>query len=51
MKTGDLINGLVADNATVARPISRTVLYSLLAGTAVAAAIFAATMGLRGDFW
>ena len=51
MKTDDLINGLVADNATVARPISRTVLYSLLAGTAVAAAIFAATMGLRGDFW
>ena len=51
MKTGDLINGLVADNATVARPISRTVLYSLIVGTALAAAIFFATMGLRGDFW
>ncbi len=51
MKTDDLINGLVADNATVAPPISRTVLLSLLAGTAVAAAIFATTMGLRGDFF
>ena len=51
MKTDELINGLVADNATVAPPISRTVFFSLLVGTAVAAAIFFATMGLRGDFW
>ena len=51
MKTDDLINGLVADNASVSPPISRTVLFSLLVGTAVATVIFVATMGLRGDFW
>jgi hypothetical protein len=50
MKTDDLINALVADNATVAPPVSRTFAWSVVAGTAIAALLFAATLGARSDF-
>jgi hypothetical protein len=50
MKTDDLIKALVADNPTVAPPISRTVTLALLAGAIVAAILFAVIMGPRSDF-
>ena len=50
MKTDDLIKALVADNATVEPPISRTLLLALMTGAMLAAILFAATMGPRSDF-
>ncbi len=50
MKTDDLINVLVADNATVEPPVSRTLVLALLAGASVAAVLFAVMMGPRSDF-
>ena len=50
MKTDDLIKALVADNPSVAPPISRTVMLALLAGATVAAILFAVMMGPRSDF-
>lgn len=51
MKTEDLIRAVVADNASVAPPIQRTLMLALAAGCAVAAVVFAATLGVRSDFW
>ena len=50
MKTEDLIKALAADNATVAAPISRTVLVALLIGAIAAAAHFASMLPVRSDF-
>lgn len=51
MKTEDLIRAMVADNPTRRPPITRTVGLALLAGTVAGALLFAATIGLRSDFW
>ena len=51
MKTEDLIKAVVADNTSVKPPISRTLALSLVAGVLAAAGIFAATIGVRSDFW
>ena len=50
MKTDDLIKVLVADNATVEPPVSRTLMLALLAGATLAAIVFAVTLGPRSDF-
>lgn len=50
MKTDDLIKALVADNATVEPPISRTLMLALLTGAMLAAILFAVTLGPRSDF-
>lgn len=50
MKTDDLINALVADNATVARPVSQTFALAVALGTLAAAVLFAAILGVRSDF-
>ena len=50
MKTEELIAALAADNATVAPPISRTVLIALGIGALLAAAHFASMLPMRSDF-
>mgnify|MGYP000905576885 CR=1 FL=1 len=50
MKTDDLIKALVADNGTVERPISRTVLLALAAGILLSASTFMALLHIRPDF-
>lgn len=50
MKTDDLIKALTADNATVAPPISRTVLMALAIGAALAVAHFFSLLTMRSDF-
>lgn len=50
MKTDDLIKALAADNATVAPPISRTVLTALAAGAIAAAIHFYSILAMRPDF-
>lgn len=50
MKTDDLINALTADNATVAPPISRTVLLALAVGALLSAAHFFSMLAVRPDF-
>lgn len=50
MKTDDLIKALAADTATPVAPISRTISVAVAAGAITAAAIFAATLGMRADF-
>ncbi len=51
MKTDDLINAMVADNATVSPPISRTVWIALMTGAALAAAEFYGLLSVRSDFF
>ncbi|MBK9077697.1 MAG: NrsF family protein [Hyphomicrobium sp.] len=50
MKTDDLIKMLAADNASVAPPISRTMVLALAAGMALAAAHFFTVLAVRPDF-
>lgn len=50
MKTDDLIKALTADNATVAPPISRTLLVALAAGLVLATAHFFSLLTMRSDF-
>jgi hypothetical protein len=50
MKTDDLIKMLAADNASVAPPISRTLMLALTAGTLLAAAHFYSLLAVRSDF-
>ena len=50
MKTEELIKAMVADNSTVAPPISRTVWIALIAGTVLAAAEFFGLLQVRSDF-
>lgn len=50
MKTDDLIKALAADNATVAPPISRTVLIALAAGAIAAVFHFGCMLAMRPDF-
>lgn len=51
MKTDDLIRALVADNANIEPPVTRTLAASILAGIAAAAVLFAVVLGLRSDFF
>jgi hypothetical protein len=50
MNTADLIKAMVADNKTVAPPISRTVWLALAVGAALAAAHFYTLLSVRSDF-
>ena len=50
MNTDDLIKAMVADNATVSPPVSRTVTSGVLIGVALAAAVFFALLHVRSDF-
>ena len=50
MKTDDLIRAMVADNASVKAPISRTVWLALGAGLLLAVAHFFSLLGVRSDF-
>lgn len=50
MKTDDLIRALVADTATSRPPIGKTVAWAFPCGVLLAALIFSATLGPRGDF-
>lgn len=50
MKTNDLINAIVADNATVKPPIAATIWIALAAGVVVAAAMFFGMLAVRSDF-
>ncbi len=50
MKTDDLIRAVVADNASVKAPISRTVWLALGAGLLLATAHFFSLLGVRSDF-
>ncbi len=50
MKTEDLIRAVVADNASVKAPISRTVWLALGAGQLLATAHFFSLLGVRSDF-
>jgi hypothetical protein len=49
MRTNDLIRAIAADNATRIASVERWLLISLLAATAVSAALFAAMLGPRAD--
>ncbi len=51
MKTDDLITAMVADNATVSPPISRTMWIAIAAGAVLAAAVFANLLAVRSDFF
>ena len=50
MNTDDLIKAMVADNATVKPPVSRTVSLGVFAGVAVTAAVFFWLLHVRSDF-
>jgi hypothetical protein len=50
MKTDDLIRAMVADNASVKAPISRTIWLALGASIILAAAHFFSLLGVRSDF-
>lgn len=50
MKTDDLITAMVADNATISPPISRTMWIAIAAGAGLAAAVFANLLSVRSDF-
>lgn len=50
MKTDDLIRAVIADNASVKPPISRTFALALAAGTIAAALFFQAAIGVRSNF-
>lgn len=50
MKTDELIAALAADNATVAPPISRTLLLAFAVGAVLAAAHFFSLLPVRSDF-
>lgn len=49
MKTDDLIRSLAADNATRPPSVERWLAYTVLAGVAVSALVFAAMLGPRKD--
>jgi hypothetical protein len=51
MKTDDLIKAMVADNATVSPPISRTVGLAVSAGLVMAALLFFVLLKVRSDFF
>ena len=50
MKTDDLIRAVVADNASLKAPISRTLWLALGAGLLLAVAHFFSVLGVRSDF-
>lgn len=50
MKTDDLIKALAADNASVAPPISRTLLIALVIGALLTSAQFLSMLAVRSDF-
>jgi hypothetical protein len=49
MKTDELLEALVADRATAARPVTRALSIALLVGGVVSLALFFATLGPRKD--
>ena len=50
MNTDDLIKAMVADNATVSPPVSRTVSLGIVTGLALATAVFFWLLHVRSDF-
>ncbi len=50
MKTDDLIKAMVADTATTAPPIQRTLWLALISGAALAALHFMSVLNIRSDF-
>ena len=50
MKTDDLINAMVADNATQSPPIAGTVWLAVAAGVGLGALVFASLLEVRSDF-
>jgi len=50
MKTDELIRAVVADNASLKRPLSQTIALALGVGVLVGAAVFSGVLGPRPDF-
>jgi len=50
MKTEDVIRAMVADNASIQRPIGQTITRALGAGALAGSVVFCGLLGLRPDF-